>query len=129
MKYSTLITQAREALKHAYVPYSHFSVGAALITTDGTVFTGCNVENVSYGASICAERVALVKAISSGKRDFEAIAIACSSTQLILPCGICRQMLAEFNPNLIVVATTPTETQTFILKDLLPHAFDSFQGS
>ena len=115
---------ALDARKHAYTPYSHFNVGAALLCKDGTVFTGCNVENAAYGSTICAERTALVKAISEGHRNFDAIAIAGSGDDFCWPCGSCRQMLFEFAPNLRVLAVRPDgQFQTATLAELLPHAF------
>ena len=115
---------ALDARKHAYTPYSNFNVGAALLCKDGTVFTGCNVENAAYGSTICAERTALVKAISEGHRDFAAIAIAGSSDDFCWPCGSCRQMLFEFAPNLRVLAVRQDgQFQTATLTELLPHAF------
>ena len=115
---------ALDARKHAYTPYSNFNVGAALLCADGTVFTGCNVENAAYGSTICAERTALVKAISEGHRDFDAIAIAGSSNDFCWPCGSCRQMLFEFAPTLRVLAVQQDGTfQAATLTDLLPHAF------
>jgi cytidine deaminase len=115
---------ALDARKHAYVPYSNFNVGAALLCADGTVFTGCNVENAAYGSTICAERTALVKAISEGKRHFTAIAIAGSGDDFCWPCGSCRQMLFEFAPNLRVLAVRPDgQFEVSTLDALLPHAF------
>lgn len=96
-----LITAAIHASENAYIPYSHFPVGAALRTESGVVYTGCNVENAAYPAGICAERTALVKAISEGERSFEVIAVVNPSGGS--PCGICRQMLFEFSPNLRVI--------------------------
>ena len=93
---------AKEALENAYAPFSHFRVGAALLAKDGRVFTGCNVENSSFGATICAERTACTKAISEGTREFEKIAIA-SDGGTAWPCGICRQFMYEFEPELIVI--------------------------
>ena len=93
-----LIAKAKEAMTKAYAPYSHFQVGAALLAKDGRVFTGCNVENATYGATICAERTAVTKAVSEGVREFEKIAIVASSGDYAAPCGICRQVLFEFMP-------------------------------
>lgn len=93
---SALMEKAIEAMRYAYAPYSDFSVGAALLAKSGKVYLGCNVENASFGATICAERTALVKAISEGEREFVAIAIACGARTKLFPCGICRQMLSEF---------------------------------
>jgi cytidine deaminase len=98
---STLVQAAIGAARNAYIPYSHYPVGAALRALDGTVFTGCNVENASYGATICAERTALVKAVSEGRRDFDLIAVVTNNGGS--PCGICRQVLYEFAPGLRVI--------------------------
>ncbi len=115
---------ALDARKHAYTPYSNFNVGAALLCADGTVFTGCNVENAAYGSTICAERTALVKAISEGHRDVTAIAIAGSGDDFCWPCGSCRQMLFEFAPSLRVLAVRrDREFVVSSLDALLPHAF------
>ena len=120
-----LINLAAEASKKAYVPYSHFAVGAALECTDGTVFTGCNVENASYGSTICAERTALLKAVSEGHQDdFVRIAIAGNSEDYCWPCGPCRQMLYEFAPDLtLLVARRDRQFVTLSLSELFPHGF------
>jgi cytidine deaminase len=97
-----LVRKAVEARKLAYAPYSHFRVGAALLAKDGRIFTGCNVENASYGLTVCAERVALFKAVSEGAREFLAIAVACGEGPCA-PCGACRQVLYEFAPDLLVI--------------------------
>lgn len=122
-----LIARAKEMQKYAYVPYSRFPVGAALECDDGTVYTGCNVENASYGACICAERTALVKAISDGRRSgFTRIAIAGNSDGFCQPCGICRQMLSEFAPDLeILVADAHGRISRHSLRELLPESFGS----
>ena len=96
MNRQELIDKAHEAMKNAYSPYSGFKVGAAILTKDGKIFTGCNVENASYGATICAERCAATKAVSEGSNEFTAIAIVSSSDKFTYPCGICRQFLSEF---------------------------------
>ena len=99
-----LVVKAKEALEYSYSPYSHFAVGAALLSTDGQVFTGCNIENSSFGATNCAERTAIFKAVSEGVKDFKAIAIVCSGDQPAYPCGICRQVMSEFfNPDRLTV--------------------------
>ena len=103
-----LFLMAKEALKYAYTPFSHFNVGAALLAKDGRVFTGCNVENSSFGATICAERTACTKAVSEGAREFVKIAIA-SDGGTAWPCGICRQFLYEFAPNLSVITGVDEE--------------------
>ncbi len=120
-----LVDMAFEMHRYSYVPYSHFPVGAALLCADGTVFTGCNVENAAYGSTICAERTALVKAISEGHRDdFVAIAIAGRSEDYCWPCGSCRQMLYEFAPELrVMVARKDGDFITMKLSDLLPRGF------
>lgn len=125
MNYDKLVIEANEAKKMAYVPYSNFSVGAAVITTEGKIYRGCNIENASYGATNCAERTALFKAISEGDRDFEAIAIVSSSGEFTPPCGICRQVIAEFMPKgKIILANAKGETRIYGLDDLLPVRFD-----
>jgi cytidine deaminase len=97
----SLVSTAITASQNAYIPYSHYPVGAALRTTDGTIYTGCNVENAAYPATICAERTALVKAVSEGQRHFDVLAVATKNGGS--PCGMCRQMLYEFAPDLRVV--------------------------
>lgn len=120
-----LVTLAFSMLERSYVPYSNFPVGAALLCGDGTVFTGCNVENAAYGSTICAERTALLKAVSEGHRDdWQAIAIAGRGEDYCWPCGSCRQMLYEFAPNLkILVARGDGEFVTTSLSELMPHGF------
>ena len=121
-----LVAMAKEAMEHAYVPYSHFKVGAALLAKDGRVFKGCNVENASYGATNCAERTAIFKAVSEGCREFEAIAIVASSGDLVPPCGICRQVLAEFMPEGKVVLDSEEKGMvTYLVRELLPCGFGS----
>ena len=111
-------------LDRAYIPYSHFPVGAALECSDGTVFTGCNIENASFGPTICAERTAVAKAVSEGHRDFVRIVIAGRSRELCVPCGVCRQVMAEFcGPEFEIVMTDGKELQVKKLEDLLPLAF------
>jgi len=120
-----LVDLAFSMLERSYVPYSRFPVGAALLCEDGTVFTGCNVENAAYGSTICAERTALVKAVSEGHRDdFARIAIAGRSEDYCWPCGACRQMLYEFAPDLtVLVARGDGDFVSFKLHELLPHGF------
>ncbi len=98
-----LIEAARAAMKNAYAPYSRFKVGAALQTDRGKIFTGCNVENASYGLTLCAERVALVRAVAEGARRFRSLAVASSGRKPVAPCGACLQMLSEFAPNLSIL--------------------------
>lgn len=122
-----LVDRAFAMHKFSYVPYSKFPVGAALLCADGTVFTGCNVENAAFGSTICAERTALLKAVSEGHReDWVAVAIAGRGVDYCWPCGACRQMLCEFAPNLRVLAARGDGAfQTASLADLLPHGFGS----
>ena len=120
-----LVELAFTMLDRSYVPYSRFPVGAALLCADGTVFTGCNVENAAYGSTICAERTALVKAVSEGHRDdFVRLAVVGRGEDYCWPCGACRQMLYEFAPNLtVLVARGDGQFVTLPLKELLPHGF------
>ena len=120
-----LVERAFSMHRFSYVPYSKFPVGAALLCSDGTVFTGCNVENAAFGSTICAERTALLKAVSEGRRDgWVAIAIAGRGSDYCWPCGSCRQMLYEFAPNLRVLAARVDGTfRTAALKELLPYGF------
>lgn len=120
-----LVELAFTMLERSYVPYSGFPVGAAIECTDGSIFTGCNVENAAYGSTLCAERTALVKAVSEGHRDdWKRIAIVGNSADYCWPCGSCRQMLYEFAPNLtVLVARADHEFVKFPLHELLPHGF------
>ena len=111
-------------LDRAYCPYSHFAVGAALECSDGTVFTGCNIENASFGPTICAERTAVAKAVSEGHTDFVRIVVAGRCESFCVPCGVCRQVLREFAPNIeIICLNGKGEEQVFTLSQLLPHSF------
>jgi cytidine deaminase len=122
MDYEALIAEAMEARKKAHAPYSRFAVGAALLAKSGRVYTGCNVENASYGLSICAERTAVFKAISEGERDFEAIAVV--TDRGVTPCGACRQVLMEFGEDIqVIVADGAGGYRVFGLQELLPEAF------
>ena len=120
-----LVELAFTMLERSYVPYSHFPVGAALECADGTVFTGCNVENSAYGSCICAERTALVKAVSEGHRDDQVrLAVVGNSKDYCWPCGACRQMLYEFAPDLtVLVARSDHSFVKLSLSQLLPHGF------
>ena len=120
-----LVDLAFTMLERAYVPYSHFPVGAALLCADGAVFTGCNVENAAYGSCICAERTALVKAVSEGHRDdFVKLAVVGRGEDYCWPCGACRQMLYEFAPELtVLVARGDGDFVRMALSELLPHGF------
>lgn len=120
-----LVDRAFQMLEYSYVPYSRFPVGAAICCGDGTVFTGCNVENAAYGSTICAERTALVKAVSEGHRDdLERIAVVGLGADYCWPCGACRQMLFEFNPDMtVLVARGDGEFVSTTLRELLPNGF------
>ena len=123
---SELVSSARQAREHACAAYSHFKVGAALETADGVVVTGCNIENATYGLTICAERVAMVKALSEGHRQFTRIAIVADTVAPTPPCGACRQILWEYGGDLdIVLANLTAETGRHRLRDLLPLPFDA----
>lgn len=118
-----LYEMAKEATKNSFAPFSQFHVGAALLADDGRIFTGCNVENSSYGVTICAERTALVKAVSEGVRNFTAIAIASQKGEA-WPCGVCRQMLYEFSPEMSVITGADEDhLEVVSLSELLPHGF------
>lgn len=120
-----LLALAKRAREFAYAPYSGFLVGAALLCKDGSVYTGCNVENASYGAAICAERNAISTAVAAGKRDFVAIAIAADSKDCVYPCGICLQVMNEFSKDLRIICQEKDDYKVFCLKELLPKGFDS----
>lgn len=121
-----LISYAKKAMGNAYAPYSGFSVGAALLTTEGEIFTGCNVENSSFGATICAERCAVLKAISEGYTSFDKIAIVSSGNELTYPCGVCRQFLSEFmdNDSEIILEDGDGIIKVYTLGELIPFAFN-----
>ena len=124
MSLDELKAAAVAMLDRAYCPYSHFAVGAALECADGTVFTGCNIENAAYSPGICAERTAVAKAVSEGHTDFVRIAIAGRSADFCVPCGVCRQVLREFAPDIEVICLNGKgEEKVFTLSELLPHSF------
>ena len=124
MTEQALCQKAIDMLDMAYVPYSHFPVGAALLCRDGTVFTGCNIENAAYGATICAERTAIFKAVSEGHRDFVRIVIAGKSEDYCVPCGSCRQVMMEFAPEMEVICLNGKgEAKHYTLRQLLPESF------
>lgn len=119
-----LKAQAIQMLDRAYIPYSHFPVGAALECADGTVFTGCNIENAAYSPGICAERTAVAKAVSEGYRDFTRLVIAGQSQDFCYPCGVCRQVLFEFAPELEIICLNASRQEHVLsLKELLPYGF------
>lgn len=128
--YDDLIAEALKAREMAYTPYSHYTVGAALLTREGRIFKGGNIENASYGATNCAERTAIFKAVSEGCRDFRAIAIAgglegCEPTEYAYPCGICRQVMQEFAGEdfLVIVVKSVSEYKEYPFKELFPCGF------
>ena len=126
MSLDELKAAAVAMLDRAYCPYSHFPVGAAVECADGTVFTGCNIENAAYGLTICAERTAIFKAISEGRRDFKRIVIAGKSEDYCVPCGSCRQVMQEFAPQMDVICLNGKgEAKELTLRELLPYRFDS----
>jgi cytidine deaminase len=119
-----LLDQARRARERAYAPYSNFRVGAAVLTATGEIFSGCNLENASYGATVCAERVAIFAAVAAGCRDLTALAVIADTPEPVAPCGLCLQVLAEFNPDCpVIMATTAGVWRLTNLKELLPLSF------
>ncbi|MBQ3182071.1 MAG: cytidine deaminase [Clostridia bacterium] len=123
-----LVTKAYEAMKHSYSPYSGFRVGAALLTKDSKIYTGCNIENSAFSPTCCAERTAFFKAVSEGEKDFKAIAIVGGKggeiTDFCYPCGVCRQVMAEFcDGDFEIITTDAKEIKSHTLKELLPESF------
>ena len=130
MNFESLITAAREVRAKAYAPYSRFQVGAALRTKSGRVFCGCNVENLSFGLTICAERAAVFAAVAAGETEFEAIAVVADSVQPVTPCGACRQVLAEFSSDLkICSANLHDQRYETTIRELLPRAKEGILGT
>lgn len=128
MKYQDLIIEAMKAKEFAYAPYSHFRVGAALLTNSGRIYTGCNVENASFSATNCAERTAVFTAVAQGEQEFRAIAINGDTENYLPPCGVCRQVLAEFcdlKTFQVILANSEQDYQVVTLAELLPGAFQS----
>jgi len=124
-EYRDLIEAARAALGRSYTPYCHYEVGSAVLTEDGTVFAGCNVENASYSATICAERTALVKAISEGHTKFKAIAVVCAKAYECWPCGVCRQFICEFGLDVdVIVESADGSLKSVKFGELLPYHWD-----
>ena len=118
-----LVLRARAVMANAYAPYSKFHVGAAIEADDGSVHVGCNVENASYGLTICAERMAVGAAVAAGKRKLVRVAVATAVEPPATPCGACRQLLAEFGLDLEIIAVGPTSERRWRLRELLPEAF------
>jgi len=124
MDIKLLIRKALDAQKKAYVPYSGFKVGAALLTKSGNIYTGCNIESASYTPTICAERTAISKAVSEGEQDVKAIAVVGNPEQFTYPCGVCRQVIREFGRDAtIIIAKSEDVYKTYKLDELLPHSF------
>ena len=121
-----LIESAKQVRQRASAPYSNFKVGAAVRTKSGKIFTGCNVESASYGLTVCAERVAIWKAVSEGETEFEQIAVVAGTDELTPPCGACRQIIWEFCGDVpVTFANLKDKTETVQMKELLPRAFDT----
>lgn len=123
-----LVARARDVRERAYAPYSGFRVGAAVLAEDGTVHVGCNVENASYGLSICAERSAVVAAVAAGCTRFRAIAISVDGDRPVAPCGACRQVLGEFSPDVRVISEAGERREEWSLSGLLPAPFREVPG-
>ena len=125
MQYKGIVKEAIKAREKAYAPYSNFKVGAALITEDGTIYSGCNIENASYGASNCAERTTIFKAVSEGHTTIKKIAVVGDMSAFTSPCGICRQVIAEFASDdiEIIIVKNEDEYQVKTLEEILPGAF------
>jgi cytidine deaminase len=118
-----LVRRARAVMQNAYAPYSNFHVGAAIEADDGSIHVGCNVENASYGLTICAERMAVGAAVAAGKRRLVRVAVASAVEPPATPCGACRQLLAEFGLDLEILAVGPASERRWTLRELLPEAF------
>jgi cytidine deaminase len=130
MSNESLVAQARAVREKAYAPYSHFAVGAALRTRSGRVYCGCNVENLSFGLTICAERAAVFAAVAAGEKEFEAIAVVADSVQPVTPCGACRQVLAEFSGDLQICSENlQGERYETTIGELLPRAKEGILGT
>ena len=118
-----LLAAALAARKNAYAPYSKFAVGAAVRTADGKIFTGCNVENASYGLSCCAERCAIFAAVGAGERKFTALCVVADTKESVSPCGACRQVMTEFKIPEIILANTNGDVKIYTPEELLPYGF------
>lgn len=118
-----LMKMAIEARQNAYAPYSHFAVGAALLAESGRVYTGCNIENASYGLTCCAERNTIFAAVGAGERRFKMLAVAADSPEPVAPCGACRQVIAEFGIPLVVMGNLKEAIKTMSAEELLPYGF------
>ncbi|GEN53956.1 cytidine deaminase [Halobacillus faecis] len=127
MESKQLINEAKKIREKAYVPYSKFPVGAALVTEDGTLYTGCNIENAAYPVTCCAERVAIFKAVSDGHDHFKELAVVADTKRPVPPCGSCRQVMSEFFQSDVKIHTTNLhgDTKTFTMEEILPFSFSS----
>jgi len=124
-----LIAAAWEGRKNAYAPYSHFAVGAAVLTAEGRIYTGCNIENISYGLTNCAERTAIFQAIAHGEREFTHLVICTDTDNWTAPCGACRQVMLEFAPQMqVIMVNSRGERKQLSAAELMPDAFADFQG-
>lgn len=125
-KEKELIKAAVRVRENAHAPFSNFKVGAALMTKNGKIYTGCNIENATYGLTICAERNAIFKAISEGEKDFETISVVADTDKLTPPCGACRQIIWEFCGDVpVILANLNGNSETVMMKELFPRAFDA----
>ena len=126
MSKQKLIELANEARERAFAPYSNFKVGAAIETDEGEIFIGCNIESASYGLTVCAERVAIWKAVSEGKKNFKTIAVVVDTEELTPPCGVCRQIIWEFCHDIpVILANLKGKSEVIQMRELLPRAFDT----
>ncbi|SHM81898.1 cytidine deaminase [Caldanaerovirga acetigignens] len=125
MEEKRLIKKAQKAMEKAYAPYSGFRVGACVLTSDGVEFTGCNIENASYGLTVCAERVAIFKAYSEGKRNIDALAVVADIDEPVSPCGACRQVMLELLPNALIILSNRDGSKIMRTRpeELLPYGF------
>lgn len=120
-----LIQAAEKARNNAYVPYSHFPVGAAVISASGRIFTGCNIENASFGLTVCAERTAIFQAVAAGETSLTTLTVIADTPGPTAPCGACRQVMAEFQVEKVIMANTKGDRKIMELSDLLPNSFSS----